>query len=74
MAITFRTWLSIAAVIASVVGAVLALYAANIDVHDNIDAFMSDIRRQSEWAAWAAAAGCVAAGLSAIERLIKLRR
>jgi hypothetical protein len=71
---TFRTWLTIAAVIAGVVGAVLGLYAATIDVRDNIDAFMSDIHRQSEWAAWAAVAGCVAAVLSAIERLIKLRR
>jgi hypothetical protein len=67
---TFRTCLPIAAVFASVVGAGLGLYATSIHIRDNIDAFMSDIHRQSRWATWAAVAACVAAGLSAVERLI----
>jgi len=41
-------------------------------VHDDIDPFLRDIHQQSEWAAWAAGAACIAAVLSAIERLIKL--
>jgi len=33
-----------------------------------IDPFTRDIHQQSEWAAWAAGAACIAAGFSAIER------
>jgi hypothetical protein len=55
-------------------GAALGLYAAAfIGVHDDIDPFLRDIHQQSEWAAWAAAAACIAAVFSAIERLGVLR-
>jgi hypothetical protein len=70
----FRTLLTVAAVIASVVGAALGLYAASIEIHNNLDALMDDMSRQGWWATWVATAGCAAAALSATERLIKLHR
>jgi hypothetical protein len=39
---------------------------------DDIDPFLRDLHQQSEWAAWAAGAACIAAVFLAIERLIKL--
>lgn len=67
---TFRTWLVTAAVVAGLFGAALGLCAASIEIHNNIDAFMDDMGRKARWATWAAVAACVAAGLSAIERLV----
>jgi hypothetical protein len=52
--------------------AVIGIYAAlGIDVRDNMDAFISDLRRQSQWAAWAAAAAGVSVLAQAIEKFIK---
>jgi hypothetical protein len=52
-----------------VIGAGLGLIGASIQVHDNIDIFMIDMSRKTSWLTWAAVAGCLAAGLSAVERL-----
>jgi len=65
--------LTLAALFVSSLGAALGLYAAAfMGVHDDMNPFLRDIHQQSEWAAWAAGAACIAAVLSAIERLIKL--
>ena len=69
---TLRILLTLAAMFFSSLGAELGLYAAFIGIGDDIDPFMRAIHQQSEWAAWAAGAACIAAVLSAIERLIKL--
>jgi hypothetical protein len=53
--------------------AALALYIAAFIGHENdIAPFMRAIHQQSEGAAWAAAAACIAAVLLAIERLVKI--
>jgi uncharacterized membrane protein YcjF (UPF0283 family) len=68
-----RLSLTLAALFFGSLGAALGLYAAAfIGVGNDIDPFMRSIHQQSEWTAWAAAAACIAAVLSAIERLIKL--
>jgi len=69
---TLRTFVALAAVIASVFGAVLGLRAATIKVRDNLDAFINDLNRQGTWAAWAAVVACVAALLAGIDRLVEL--
>jgi hypothetical protein len=45
-----------------------------IALDNDIDPFLRAIHQQSEGAAWAAAAACIAVVFSAIERLIKLAR
>jgi hypothetical protein len=68
-----RLSLTLAAMFFSSVSAALGLYAAFfIGVHNDTDPFMRAIHQQSEWAAWAAAAACIASVSLAIERLIKL--
>jgi len=68
-----RLSLTLAAMFVSSLGAAFGLYAAAfIGVHNDMDPFMRDIHQQSEWAAWAATAACIAVVFSAIERLIKL--
>jgi hypothetical protein len=68
-----RLSLSLAAMFFGSLGAALALYIAAFMGHENdIDPFMRAIHQQSEGAAWAAAAACMAAVLLAIERLIKI--
>jgi hypothetical protein len=68
-----RLSLTLVAMFVGSLGAALGLYAAAfMGVHDDIDPFLRDIHQQSEWAAWAAGAACIAAVFSAIERLIKL--
>ena len=66
------SWLAIGAALAS---AAIGLYAAmGIDVRDNMDAFISDLRRQSQWAAWAAASAGVSVLAQVIEKMIKKLR
>jgi len=68
-----RLSLTLAALFVSSLGAALGVYAtAFIGFENDIDPFMRAIHQQSEWAAWAAAAACIAVVFSAIERLIKL--
>lgn len=63
------TWL---AIIAAGASAMLGLYAAfGIEVRDNMDAFISDLRRQSHWASLAAAAAGVSVLAQAIGMLFK---
>jgi uncharacterized membrane protein YcjF (UPF0283 family) len=65
-----RLSLTLAAMFFGSLGAALGLYAAAF-IGVGIDIVMRSIHQQSEWAAWAAGAACIAAVLSAIERLIK---
>jgi hypothetical protein len=68
-----RLSLTLAAMFISSVGAALGLYsAAFTGLGNDIDPFMRAIHQQSEGAAWAAGAACIAVLFSAIERLIKL--
>ena len=60
------SWLGIGA---ALVSAAVGLYAAlGIDVRDNMDAFISDLRKQSQWAASAARISVLA---QAIEKVLK---
>ena len=67
-----RLSLTLAAMFVGSLGAARLYAAAFMGAHDDIDPFLRDIHQQSEWAAWAAGAACIAAVFSAIERLIKL--
>jgi hypothetical protein len=58
--------LSIIAAIISLLGAGIGMRAATVEVRDDIDAFIGDIKRQSQWSCRAAVAGCAAAFLNAV--------
>jgi hypothetical protein len=63
------SWLAIVAALAS---AGIGLYAATgIDVRDNMDAFISDLQKQSRWAAWAAALAGISVLAQALEKFLK---
>jgi hypothetical protein len=62
----FYRLLWLASLLVPIFGAVIGIRAASIVVRDNLDEFISDIRRQSLWATWAAIASSIAAILSAI--------
>jgi hypothetical protein len=63
------SWLAIGA---ALVSAAVGLYAAlGIDVRDNMDAFICDLRKQSQWAAWAASAAGISVLAQAIEKVLK---
>lgn len=58
------TWLQLIAVFtasAAAAAAILSFVAARIEVRDNMDEFMNDLRRQGRWAQAAAAANVIAA-------------
>ena len=59
--------ISTVATAVSLVGALIAFRGSVIAIRNSIDDFMDDLKRQSRWATWAALAGCVAAGLSAVQ-------
>jgi hypothetical protein len=65
-----RDWITWAAIAAGIIGTALGLWAANIEVRDNLDAFMDDIRRQSWWASLAATLAAIATVLQALEKLV----
>jgi hypothetical protein len=58
---------STVAIVISCVGALVALRGSVIKIRNSMDDFIDDLRRQSRWATRAALAGCVAAGLSAVQ-------
>lgn len=45
-----------AAVLCGLLSAALSVRAATVEVRNNLDEFMNDIRRQSRWATWSAVA------------------
>ena len=53
------------------VAGVLALSAARVEVRDSMDNFMSDLRRQSRWASWAAGGAALAAMLEPIAYFVE---
>lgn len=62
---------SLVALVAAVVSAFIGLYAAlGIEVRDNMDAFISDLQKQSKWASWAAASAGISAVAQVVERFI----
>ena len=66
---TLHNAISAVATAVSLVGASIALRGSVIAIRNSIDDFMDDLKRQSLWATWAALAGCLAAGLSAVQSL-----
>jgi hypothetical protein len=59
------------AIIAACLSAGFGLYAAlGIDIRDNMDAFISDLKRQSFWASWAAAAAGVSVAAQVAEKFL----
>jgi hypothetical protein len=71
---THRRLLSMAALagVIAAVGTVLGVIGAFIEVRNNQDLFMDDMRRKAWWLTGAAVAGCIAAMLSAVERVVRL--
>jgi hypothetical protein len=53
-----------------VVAAGIGVRAATVHVRDNLDAFISDLHRQSSWASWAATMAACSAILQAIEKIL----
>jgi len=64
MSFTHVLWL--ASLTIPIVGAVVGVRAACIEVRDNVDAFIDDIKRQSRWATWAAVLSSISALLGAV--------
>jgi hypothetical protein len=62
--------LPILAIASSVVAAGLGIRAATVNVRDNIDEFMNDLKRQGRWASWAAVAAGISVVLQALDRLM----
>jgi hypothetical protein len=57
----------LASIISGMFAVAFGLVAANIEIRDNMDAFMSDLGRQGYWASLAATFAAVAAMLQAID-------
>jgi hypothetical protein len=60
----------------SIVGGILAAgiggYAAfGIDIRDNLDSFIQDLQRQSQFASWAALAAGISAVAQALEKFLR---
>lgn len=64
------SYLSTIALVIGVAGALLGIRAATVTIRDNQDAFISDLKRQSRWATYAAIAAAVAASLQALQPLL----
>jgi hypothetical protein len=61
------SWFAIGA---SLISVGLGGYAAfGIEIHDNIDTFISDLQEQSRWASYAAAAAGISVLLQVFEKL-----
>jgi hypothetical protein len=61
-----------AAIVAAGVSAVFGLYAAfGIEVRDNQDVFIADLRKQSLWASLAASAAGISVLAQALEKWLK---
>jgi hypothetical protein len=56
-------WVALAAVIVALIGAWVAIFAARIEVQDNVDRFIADLTRQAKWIGIAAAINIVAGAL-----------
>jgi hypothetical protein len=48
--------------------------SANVEIGDNIDAFIGDLQRAGYWNAWAARAACAAAVFSAVVAICEFWR
>jgi uncharacterized membrane protein len=55
--------LTIAALIATMVSAMLGLRAATTNVRENLETFMLDLQRQGRWSGWAAVANAIATAM-----------
>jgi hypothetical protein len=55
----------IAGLLSAIVAAGLGVMAATVHIGDSMDQFIADLHRQSTWAAWAAVAAAISAGLQA---------
>jgi hypothetical protein len=62
--------LSAIALLIGVAGAYLGVRATMVEIRDTQDAFISDLKRQSRWATYAAIAAAVAASLQALQPLL----
>ena len=56
-------WIALGAVVVAAIGACISVFAARIEVQDNIDRFIADLARQSKWTGISAAVNIVAAAL-----------
>jgi hypothetical protein len=56
-------WFSFGSVVVALVGACVALFAAKIEVQDDVDKFIADLTRQSKWNGIAAAVNILAGAL-----------
>ncbi len=44
---------------------------AIVDIRDNIDEFMNDLKRQGKWASWAASMAALSVALQGVDQLLK---
>jgi hypothetical protein len=58
---TFSTFVAVVGAAASLIAAALWFYASWLEVPDNIDTFIGELKRISRWNSYAAMAACVAA-------------
>jgi uncharacterized membrane protein len=63
---TISATVQVLSLFAALLAAGLGVAAAGVNVRDNIDAFMSDLHKQSTLASWAATAAAVSAALQAV--------
>lgn len=65
-------YLSAAAIVMSIVAAGFGVMAATVVVRENQDEFIRDLQKQGQWAALAAVAAALSAGLQALQTLLPL--
>jgi hypothetical protein len=61
--VTLDQILTIVALIATTVAAMLGIRAATTDIRDSLETFMIDLQRQGRLAGWAAVANAIAAAM-----------
>jgi len=65
-----KNYLPVAAIVVSAIAAILGVRAATVEVRDNMDMFISDLKRQGRWASFAAIAAAVATAIQAVQQFL----
>lgn len=68
---SISSYLPYASLAVSVAAAILGVRAATVDIRDNIDEFMNDLKRQGKWASWAASMAALSVALQGVDQLLK---
>jgi len=68
------TLVNVVGIAATVAAALLWLRASSVDVPDNMDTFIGELKRAARWNAWAAFAACIAAACVAVDWVERVTR